>query len=178
MTRLNIALVASIILCLPLHTIAQDPPRSVSLDSECQKQVKDASPYCQKEMDRAMRACFQHRLTPKCAEQANAPSNVPRDDTCKAEFMAVSSPCAMEGQDAVFQCALSKTSDKCKSQITGTWQRQQQQCQEDTSRAIKEMDEAMQQMRRCLKLATTQEQNACAASIKKPKRVEATTCGK
>lgn len=178
MTRLNIALVASIILCLPLHSIAQDSLRSVSLDSECQKQVKDASPYCQKEMDRAMRACFQHRLTPKCAEQANAPSNVPRDDTCKAEFRAVSSPCATEAQDAVFQCTLSKTSDRCKAQISGTWQRQQQQCQEETSRAIKEMDEAMQQMRLCNKLPTPQEQSECVASIKKVKRVEAATCGK
>lgn len=178
MTHFNIALFVSIILCHPQSSIAQDQPRSMGLDSDCQMQVKEANPHCQQEMERATRSCFQHRLTPKCAEQVKAPSNIPRDGSCNAEIMAVSSPCATEAQNAVYQCTLSKTSDKCKAQISGMWQRQQGQCKEEMSRAIKEMDEAMQQMRQCNKLPTPQEQNACAATIKKVKRVEATTCGK
>jgi len=163
MTVARITLLALLPLGWPLALIAQESLKPAGIDTECEQQYTAASTACAPEVEASAKSCLQRNLSAKCAAEVNAPPSEPRDASCMQEFNAAAVPCVKEHIDASDRCTQSRLSVKCRAQLTAAMQKAQVMQQRCTA----EMKQRAEQLRRCLKLATGPEQNACVASITK-----------
>ncbi len=148
---------------LPLACSAQGFLRAMGVDAECEQQVMASATACVQDAQAEMKACFEKRLSPRCADQASAPAGVTRDAACQQEFQTVIEPCGRVLADSQGRCVQGKLSANCNAQWTAANQKAQQiqaKCQAETMRQS-------EQLRQCLKVTAEKDQMSCLEALKK-----------
>jgi hypothetical protein len=157
---------ALLLACWPLVSIGEDSPlRSLGVDAECERQVEQMSgstAYSQK-MESVRKSCFARYVSAACDAQLNAAPAAHRDASCLEQLGTAMRACGKEMLDASTRYARKQLGAKCGAQ----WAAALQKGQQKQIRCEEEMSRRSEQVRRCVMLATPQEQNACMASMTK-----------